>query len=99
MPRKPPTPTITEVTLPSADRRTSFTSPTLLLDASYTFCLYQSVTVTLWPGTLLRIFDDCQQRGDGTRCEPVHCYLPRIVCRCSSTSVRSESSNESLRSP
>src|SRR6202022_4895136 len=39
MPRNPPTPMIKAVTRPSLSIRTSSTSPILLSDGSYTFCL------------------------------------------------------------
>src|SRR5580692_4170686 len=44
-PRKPPTPTMNEVTLPDLSTRTSMISPILASFGSYTLCLYQSVTV------------------------------------------------------
>src|SRR6185503_5095934 len=50
MPRKPPTPTISAVILPSRSTSTSMISPILLSPGSYTFCLYQWVTVTLSAG-------------------------------------------------
>src|ERR1700681_140524 len=45
MPRKPPTDTMKASTLPSLLTSTSLISPILLSDGSYTFCLYQLVTV------------------------------------------------------
>src|ERR1700761_4827451 len=41
---------MTAVILPLLSTNTSSTSPILLLDGSYTFCLYQLVTVTESPG-------------------------------------------------
>src|SRR5262249_38607870 len=52
IPRKPPTPTMSAVALPSRSTSTSMISPILLSLGSYTFCLYQWVMVTLLAGML-----------------------------------------------